>query len=150
MTEAALTRHDHVARRFAATMRLYVGRGRPYSAESLAEATGIPERTIRSYQMGHATPGFANLLALMFCLGGVFTAACLEDAGVAAVLMHDDLDADPHQLATVKAESLAKLVAALEDHRIDHTEAPELLALARRLIPMLAAFVREHAAMTAR
>ena len=128
-------------------MRLYVGRGRPYSAESLAEATGIPERTIRSYQMGDATPGLANLLALIRCLGGVFAAACLEDAGVAAVLMQDDLEADPRELATAQAESLAKLVAALEDGRIDHTEAPELLALARRLMPMLAAFVRQYGAV---
>ncbi len=127
-------------------MRLYVGRGRPYSSESLAEATGIPERTIRSYQMGHATPGLTNLLALINCLGGVFAAACLEDAGVVTVLTHDDLEVDPHQLATLKAESLAKLVAALEDGRIDYTEAPELLALARRLMPLLAAFVRTHGA----
>ena len=146
MTESTLTRHDHATRRLAATMRLYVGRGRPLSAESLAEATSIPERTIRSYQMGHATPGLANLLALIRCLGGVFTAACLEDAGVVAVLTQDDLDVDPRELATLKAESLAKLVAALEDGHIDHIEAPELVALARRLMPVLAAFVREHGA----
>ena len=144
MTDVPAYSHDHVTRRLAATLRLYVGRGQPYSAESLAEATGIPERTIRSYQMGHATPGLTNLLALIRCLGGVFAGAILEDAGVAAVLVRDDLDADPRELATLKAESLARLVAALEDGRIDHTEAPELLALARRLMPMLAAFVRHH------
>ena len=148
MTDAPAYSHDHVTRRLAATLRLYVGRGRPYSAESLAEATGIPERTIRSYRMGHATPGLVNLLALIRCLGGVFAGAILEDAGVAAVLLQDDLDTDPRELATRYerdgADELARLVAALEDGRIDHTEAPELLTLARRLMPMLAAFVRQH------
>ena len=58
--------------RFADAFGLFVGRGRRFSVEALAEATGIPRRTIQSYKDGEACPSHANLILLLTVLPAAF------------------------------------------------------------------------------
>lgn len=125
------------------TLRMYVGRGRPYAVAALAEVAEVPERTIKSY-FGSSTPAWHTFLNLARVLRGNFIAQAMAPAGVAAVIMHDDAEVCPKALAKEQSAHLATLIAALEDGRIDHTEAPELVEQARTLLPLLTAFIREH------
>ena len=141
MSEVAPITHDAAQRRFSATLRLYVGRGRLYSVAALAEATGVGQRTLKSYFEG-ATPGFQNWLILLRFLGSTFGAACMADAGVCAVVMRSDVEeACPHQTASEMASALSIMLKALEDGRIDHQERPELIRKCREAITSLSNFV---------
>lgn len=120
MRNEPLIPHDHAARLIEDALRLRVGRGKRHSFTGLADATGIPARTLESYVQG-ATPGLAGLLTLCAVLGPSFTSDVLAPTGLSAT---DGSEVEPEypRALTVLSEALAALAAALEDGHVDHRE----------------------------
>lgn len=135
--------HDVAQRRFADSVRLFVGFGRRYPVEALAHATAIPVSTMRSYHEGRATPGLCNLWALAGVLPPAFINMNLELAGMGGAYMLAPYDGTAHTAVAQLTARLHKLTQALSDGQIDHAEAralaPEMRALAAEMNSFAAA-----------
>lgn len=135
---------DSVQPRFAAALRAFVGRGREHSRQLVAERLNISPSTLDSYlDDRRTTPSLDTFVGMVELFGPAFAQAVLEKAGVTAVLMDDAEPPCPRKLLAALAALSAQLAAALEDGRIDHTEAPALRDAARPLLPLIASFIRE-------
>ena len=121
-------------KRLTEALRRYVGLGRPFSVAAFAEATGIPERTIKSYQGGQATPGLGYLLRMMAVLPPEFADMVLALAGLGNVSRTDRSDANSlavHALASELNSLIAQALA--NDGFIDHMEEAEMEPTVRSL-----------------
>ena len=135
MSNKQLISQEVAARTVEDALRLRVGRGRRHSFDGLAEASGIPLRTLESYVQG-STPGLGNLLTLCSLLGSGFTSDILRCVGQAA--READPDAPHHARAlTALTAVAAQLAAALEDGALDHREKAQLRPAALNLIALL-------------
>jgi hypothetical protein len=74
-----------VQERFTDALRVHVGKGKAWTAEALAEVTGIDERTIRVYLEGGGCPTLAKQLRLASVLPPSFTDALIQLAGLGHV-----------------------------------------------------------------
>jgi len=118
---------------FGDALQLFIGRGRRYSAETLAEAADIPARTIYSYMQG-STPSLCNMLRLMAVLPPAFANHVLSHAGLGGVRRLEPSGQACGQTHMARmASRLHKLADALADGRVDHREARELAPEFREL-----------------
>lgn len=136
IAEHAASGHDLDRQAFADALGLFVGRGRRFSGEAVASATGIPLSTIKSYQGGLASPSCPTLLTLMRFLPIEFAAQLLGRIGL-GVYPLDPGAVDPHRVLAVAAGGVAALAGALADQRIDHTEEMPVAIEARRVAAQL-------------
>lgn len=135
MSNGPIIPHDLAARRIEDALRLRVGRGRRHSFVALADATGIPTRTLESYVQG-ATPGLSGLLSLCAVLGPSFTSDILAACG--QVASEADPDAPDYVRAMGKMGDMVSTVsAALADGHVDHREAAQMRPVAAELIEAL-------------
>jgi len=121
-------------------LNLFVGRGRRYSLASLAAATGIGERTLKSYQQGEATPGYPHLLRLLAVLPVEFGDAVLAPAGVGRLQRIEGEEPDGFTAMEQVCRRAAMLGSALADRKIDHRERLQLLPEIRALAAEMTAF----------
>ena len=80
----ALISPDRASEAVAQTLRLFIGRGRKFSVEDVAEGTGIPARTLRSYIATgeeRRAPSGDTLLVLSHFLGRDFSSRLLGNIG---------------------------------------------------------------------
>jgi hypothetical protein len=120
--------------RLTEALRKYVGLGRQYSVTAFAKATGIPERTLKSYQGGQATPGLGYLLRMMAVLPPEFADMVLSVAGLGNVSRTDRSNANSlavHALASELNSLIAQALA--NDGMIDHIEEAEMEPTVRSL-----------------
>ena len=114
---------------FKAVLRRFVGRpgaGKDWTVKSLAETTGIHERTMASYYGGDTEPCWAKMLVIADALGPQFMNALLAPVGMGGVHIVDEADSHvPMQIAAM-ARNLSALSDAWEDEHIDHAEAARL------------------------
>lgn len=112
---------------FKDALCLFVGPGKRFSAEAIAEATGLDLRTIKAHRTGQSCPGLVALLAYMRVLPDAFTNMILVPAGKGgASSLEPDEDACGHKTLSALLSRSAMLAKALEDNRIDHREALQL------------------------
>lgn len=146
MKNPPLVSHEAAAAAVRDALALYCGRGRRYTSPALEEPTGIPSRTLLSYQSGDACPPLHNFLSLACVLGPGFFNAALRDTPFEV----RETGPDPVAPAETLAESCAfsaSLAEALRDGRIDHRERPEILAHVRALQASLTALAAQLTAV---
>lgn len=134
MSESVAITQEAVQKRLTEALRKYVGLGRPFSVAGFAKATGIPERTIKSYQGGQAAPGLAYLLRMMMVLPPEFADMVLAPAHLGNVSrIHRDQGSslDVHALASQLNSLIAQALA--DDGIIDHLEEAEMEPTVRSL-----------------
>ncbi|MGI9412096.1 MAG: hypothetical protein ACR2PM_00390 [Hyphomicrobiales bacterium] len=122
-------------RRFANALNLFVGRGRRFSVEAVAEATGIPRRTVQSYKDGEACPCHVNLLAMLAVLPAAFANEIFAPCGLEGVRRAEGGNpctfAANESILTV-AQRLGEMLA--NDGKFCHREQMEI---AQKLFPKL-------------
>ncbi|MGI3170004.1 hypothetical protein ACRARG_12665 [Pseudooceanicola sp. C21-150M6] len=141
MKKMPIVQQDAAARRMMDALQLRVGRGRRHTFAGLEEATGIPERTLRSYVDGTAPPLHA-FLSLCSVLGPAFTSDVLAECGQSAKVAGSE---EPeHMRILAMLGGMVSLVSeALEDGHVDHREAAMLRPVAAQLLEMLEPLARD-------
>ena len=118
--------HDAATQRLSAGLRLFVGRGKPFSVDMLADATGGSASAVEKYMAAQATPGLAMALRLLAALPESFANHLLELSGLTGARR---IDATAKSAGVVLAEGagfVADLAEKLKDGRLDHRERAEL------------------------
>lgn len=147
MSDVQIISPESSQKRLTEALRKYVGLGRPYSVAAFAKETGIPERTIKSYQGGQATPGLGYLLRMMAVLPPEFADMLLSLAGLGNVSRTDHGNANSlavHALASELNSLIAQALA--NDGIIDHKEEADMEPTVRSLQARCNAWLsrREH------
>lgn len=117
---------DLAAQRMAAGLRLFVGRGKLFSVEMVAEATGLSSSIVEKYIAGQNTPGLPALLRVLAVMPESFANHLLELSGLTGARR---IDAAAKSAGVVLAEGagfVADLAEKLKDGRLDHRERAEL------------------------
>ena len=126
-------RFQNAQRAITDALALYVGPGRRFGCDALADATGIHVGAIRTYLRGEATPSVANLLAMMASLPPEFTNAVLAHAGLGGARRIEAGEIAAGRVNTILAEGAAMVSRHLEDGRVDHRERAEEARVLREL-----------------
>ena len=141
MRKTPLISQEAAKARVSDALQLRIGRGKRYSFRQVADATGIPERTIDSYARGDNAPTWANMVALCAVRGPGFTSDVLVDAGQTATAC--DGSAPEHMRALCAlTEASAALAEALADGFVDHQEAAQIRAPIQRVLDLLPPLTR--------
>ena len=128
--------------RFADGLRIFVGKGRMYSAAALAAAAGVPETTIRMAMRSDgqgAPPCLDKAPRLIAVLPPAFANHILEPTGKGGMREADPVALDGFHLQSSLAGRLAVLAGQLADGRHDHRERRRFKRGALSLIADLAA-----------
>lgn len=140
MENRPLVSQDTAERHLMDALSIRVGREKRYSFRSLSEATGIPERTLRSYVDGTTAPLHA-FLTLCRVLGPTFASDVLDAAGMTAKLCVPE-DAEYMPTLAASCTFSAMLSDAFADGKVDHRERAQLQPVAASLIDMLEPLAR--------
>lgn len=106
-----------------------------WTDESLAAASGVPARTIKSYRVEGKEPSLSNALSLGSALGPAVVNGLLAVIGFGGARSLGEKDAiDPAQLVATVLEPLSAIASAAADGRIDHTERPAVERAADAII----------------
>lgn len=113
-----------------------------FTVEQIAEMSGVPLRTVRSYMANDPAevrePTLSNALSIACVLGPIAVNGVLALIGYggAAPLEEGD-DRQPIQMLIRGAEGWATITRCAADNRIDHVEEPDMTAAADMLIAEL-------------
>ncbi|MBP7337694.1 helix-turn-helix transcriptional regulator [Niveispirillum sp.] len=127
---------DRMQEVFTDAFRVEVGRGKAWSREALAQATGFDTSSIGSWMNGEAVPTAWKLVRLMAVLGPVFTNRVLVLAGQAGA---DWVLATTVSILDVNAacSALAAQVAAdMADGQIDDAEEAALAVRLQQVVDL--------------
>lgn len=134
MSDPQSISQELVQKRLTEALRKHVGLGRSFSVSDFSVATGIPERTIKSYQGGQATPGLSYLLRMMAVLPVEFTDMVLSPAGLGNVSRTDGTGTNSLAVHAMASELNSLIAQALaNDGVIDHREESEMEPTVRSL-----------------
>ena len=140
MTKAGPISHDLAQEVVTDAIRRHVGRGKRFSVASLSEATGIDERTLKSYRAGDTCPALHFQLEIARCLGDDGPAFMNEILAIAELggverLERAKVDAlgTAGELSVVVTEILERLQDGKFCHRDQAQVGPLLRALAGKL-----------------
>ncbi len=125
MSDTTLTDTATLARGIADALSLFVGPGKRYPRELIAQATQLDLRTVKAHCLGQTPPSVGALFAYFRVLPVEFADHVLGMAGLGGVRK---VDADGDAFRTMKelADGVSVLASALADGRIDHTERPKV------------------------
>jgi transcriptional regulator with XRE-family HTH domain len=116
--------------------RLYVGVGRRFSQCVLADATGIPPSTLKSYLSGHASISGENLLKLIAVLPPEAGNMLIRSCGYRLHPMETD-EGTWDVIGSEAAGLCSEIFEAKSDGRIDHVEAASLKKRCQKLVAKL-------------
>lgn len=113
-----------------------------FSVEQIAELSGVPLRTVRSYMANDASevrePTLSNALSIACVLGPVAVNGVLALIGYGGAAPLEEGDArQPIQMLIRGAQGWATITRCAADNRIDHIEEPDMTAAADMLIAEL-------------
>lgn len=112
-------------------LRLYVGNGKRITVAALADATGIPQRTVYSYMSGEHAPRWDDVLALIQALPKQAGDMAMAPVGYRLEPLDAD-DADHMEVLAAAASLTSGIADALaDDGRVDHREAAAIEPLAQ-------------------
>lgn len=127
---------------FRRALDLFVGNGRPYAVEALAEVTGIATNTLYAYKRGETMPSFIAVMELIAALPAGFANMLLAPTGLTGGAKPEDANINPQRLQTSICSMALALAEALEDdNRIDHIERATMEPIAHRLQKDLGVFL---------
>jgi len=118
---------------------------RRFTVEQIAELSGVPLRTVRSYMANDPgevrEPTLSNALSIACILGPIAVNGALSLIGYGGAKPLDELDArQPIQMLIRGAQGWATITRCAADNRIDHVEEPDMTAAADMLIAELIPF----------
>jgi hypothetical protein len=128
MIDAEEITQEDVQDAFVAAFKRRVGPGKMDIAE-LANKTGIPVRTLKSYRDREALPGMVNNLRICVVLGPDFASEIMHPAGLGGVESIELQPLDGPATNTMLTQLVCVLTRALEDGQIDHLEKLDLAPL---------------------
>jgi len=118
--------------RFTRTLNAFVGMGRDWSVAELAQATGIPERTMKGYKEGRAAPPLGNFLRIAAILGPEFVNMVLEPAGLGgAHSIVSDHAVDIFDLADSMSRASSEIIGKAARGNLTFADHAAILALTR-------------------
>lgn len=133
MSESTAPSHDRVTGIIAMLLRGAQARGVHDSA--LSAATGIPDRTIKSYRTDGKEPSLTNALSLLAALGPDAVNAVMATIGYGGARPLGDAPAiDPRSIVADLLPHVSTLAQAAADGHFDHTETPACEAAANQII----------------
>lgn len=133
MSESPAPSHDRVTGIIAMLLRGAQARGVHDSA--LSAATGIPDRTIKSYRTDGKEPSLTNALSLLAALGPDAVNAVMATIGYGGARPLGDAPAvDPRTIVADLLAHVSTLAQAAADGHFDHTETPACEAAANQII----------------
>lgn len=107
----------------------YVGHGREFSVEELADLSGISKQTLYSISSGKHSPRYKEMIKLLRVLPLGATEDVLRPLGLGVhMLTGEGCD---FATSAALAATLAELTHALLDKRVDHQERARIEPLAR-------------------
>jgi len=117
----------------AEVFRMFVGIGKRISSwGALAEASGVPVSSLKSYAQGTTMP-YPVLLALLPVLPTEAGNMLIAPSGFKLAPIAPD-DANWHELGAEASMLTFEILDAEKDGRIDHVEGAKLKSRARRLV----------------
>lgn len=116
--------------------RLYVGQGRRFSQCVLADATGIPPSTLKSYLSGHVSISGENLLKLIAVLPVEAGNMLMRPSGYKLTPLEGE-ECSWDVIGSEAAGLCSEIFAAKSDGRIDHREKAALLKTCHSLVAKL-------------
>lgn len=129
--------HAFLCIQFADILRGYVGVGREWSYQALADHAGFEARTIKGWCLGEAMPPLDKLLRLTVILGPVFTNQFLGLAGYEGAGLCKQQDVSLNEVNAECADLIAASSKALVDGHMTHQEVPVVLSQAREAVTAL-------------
>jgi hypothetical protein len=108
----------------AGLVRTAVAPGQGWSYETLADATGLKVRRLKSYVHESKEPSLSAALSICLALGPKAVNALLAVIGYAARPLDEADTLQPMQIAAGAMAQLSIIANAAADGRIDHQEAP--------------------------
>lgn len=143
MSKTPLVPHDHAAKAIETALRMRIGRGKEYTFQGVADATGLSCRAVESYVQG-ATPGLHAFLSLCAVLGPGFASDVLRLAEMSAQSV-DPAAPEHMRILTSLGAVTAQVAEAMQDGHVDHREAAQIKPLAEELMQLLEPVARNGA-----
>lgn len=145
-----LVSHEQLENAFWNAIRMFVGRGKRHSAESVATGSGVHRRTLdcyRGYPIGHPDwrpLDYEQKFSLASYIGADLMSAWIQFMGQGAFDL-PDVTTDPGELAAEAAEDSAKIVRMALNGKFDESEKPACGEVGNRMIQHGVALVKESA-----
>lgn len=114
-------------------MRLNIGQGRRLSCDEVAEALDVTPRWVRSIRDGEHRASFGAGLAIAGLIGPAALNGVLLAVGYGGARHLEPAEASEYATLAHLGRGVAMLSDALADGRIDHSERPQLISMAREL-----------------
>lgn len=130
-------------RRLTDAMNLYVGRGRRFSVQALADASGLPVGTVQDIKDGMYVPKTHALLRLFRVLPPAFADMVLELADLGGCARLSAAAALPSPAAAIAemSERVALIAGHLADGKHDHREMLAEIPEVRDLLEVLRGYL---------
>lgn len=123
--------HDRVC---AVVQGILRGAQGVWTDESLAQACGVPARTIKSYRVEGKEPSLSNALSLAVVLGGSALNSLLATIGYSARPLDEADEISPAQVVATGLQQFSIIASAAADGRFDHIERPSVQEAADQII----------------
>lgn len=141
-----LVSHEQVENHFWKALRLFVGRGKRFSADEVATGAGVHRRTLdcyRGYPVGHVDHRPLDLgqkFSIASFVGPDLTTAWLQPIGQVAYAIPDVM-LDPGELAAETAEDSFKVVRMAVDGDLSNDNPDDIRSTGTRMMGHGAALV---------
>lgn len=134
--ETPIVSHDRVRETIRQALHVAISVERRFTAEQLAEQSGVSLSAIRSYMRNDATkePGLARALSLAVIIGPKAVNSILALIGYSGAAMDEPDAIRPMRIVSQAIGHLSVISKAAEDDFIDHQEEPGTTEAADLLI----------------
>lgn len=134
-----LVSHEQLNNAFWRALRMFVGRGKRFSADEVSKQTGVHRRSLdsyRGYPIGHPDHrplDYNQKFSIASYIGADLTTEWIGFMGQAAYML-PDIEPDPGELAADNADDNATITRAAKDRMFDSNERPELRTVGSRMM----------------
>lgn len=104
------------------------------TTQAVAESVGVDRKTVEKWIRGESAAQGGSIIALAILFGADFLEDLFRPFGFSGVQRIEYGNPNPFIVNSSLARALATLSNALQDHRIDHTETPEVLKNLERAV----------------
>lgn len=122
VSDRSLCSRESVCDRLQAVLRAAQGSG--WTDDALADLSGVPARTIKSYRVEGKEPSLSNALSLAVIIGPKALNPILALIGYVAKPLDEADGVNPHLIVASLLPHVSTIASAAADGRIDHLEKP--------------------------
>lgn len=129
----------------ASALRRHTGFGKAMSVQELAERSGIPVSTIKSFRAAAHTPSLPNFIAMSRALPATFDDTILHLAGKGGVTPLAEDDGCPIEAGKASAEVTSATMGLIrKSGGICQHEVRKIIPMAQNAVRRLSSFIRRH------